>query len=84
MEKVVASFEKNRVEDMRVRLTEYQGHHLVDVRVFATTGADGHRVPTKKGLSISYEKLPELIAALVDAEAELAARGLTRVGDKAA
>ena len=83
-EKTIATFDKNAAQDVRVRFVEHFGHHLVDIRVFATAGAVGPRVPTKKGLSISYEKLPELIAALTDAESDLRANGLIRDRDEAA
>ena len=39
MVKVVATVEKNRREEIRVALTEYEGRDLCDVRVFAETVA---------------------------------------------
>lgn len=63
---VVATIEKNRLEEVRVALTEFNGHLLVDIRTFADI--DGERRATKKGVSLNRAKLPELIAALKAAE----------------
>lgn len=76
MERHIRSFEKNKTEEVRVELTEYQGHDLVSARVYATRDATGERVPTKKGLTLSIQKLPDLISALQEAEREARAAGL--------
>ncbi len=83
-ERTIAIFDKNAAQDVRVRFVEHFGHKLVDVRIFTTIGAVGDRVPTRKGLSISYDKVSQLIAALVDAEAELRVAGLIGDQDEAA
>ena len=65
----VAIVRKNALEDVRVNLTEYRGYDLVDVRVFAEPrSGTGPRIPTKAGISLKIEHLPELIEALQRAE----------------
>lgn len=70
MEQTVAVTEMSNVEEIRVSLTEFKGLKLLDIRVFAEPYADEGqgRVPTKKGISLKVEKLPDLIAALQEAE----------------
>ncbi|MEH2521562.1 hypothetical protein V1279_007135 [Bradyrhizobium sp. AZCC 1610] len=73
----VAKFWKNRrrAESVHVTLSEYEGHALINVRVYAT-GADGIDRPTTKGIAMGIGKLPDLARAIVNAEARAIALGL--------
>lgn len=73
----IAQFWKNRsrVESLHVSLSEYEGHVLINVRIYAT-GTDGIDRPTTKGVAMSVRKLPELAKALVKAEATARDMGL--------
>jgi hypothetical protein len=73
----IAKFWKNRGrnESLHVTLSEYEGHSLINVRIYST-GSDGIDRPTQKGIAMSVRKLPALAAALVKAEAEARRRGL--------
>ena len=62
---VVASFPKNAFEEVKVTVGPYKGQTLVDARVWRN-GAD-HPIPTRKGLSIRPELLPELVSGLLAA-----------------
>ena len=48
---------------MRASLTEYKGKQYIDLRVFYKADNDEFR-PSKKGLTLSPELLPELEEAL--------------------
>ncbi len=78
MEKLIETIEKNKREEVRISLTAYQGHDLCDIRVFAEPYAGNEWVATKKGISLSVAKLPDLIAALQQAEGEARAAGLLK------
>ena len=78
MEKLIETIRKNAREEIRIALTLYQGHDLCDVRVFAEPYAGDEWVATKKGISLSVAKLPELIAALQQAVAEARSAGLLK------
>jgi hypothetical protein len=68
---LIGSFDKNQREEIRVRLTEYGGHRLIDIRAY-WEDKDGEKKPGK-GLAIRRELLPELkklIDAAVKAEKE--------------
>ena len=69
---------KNSAEDVRVALTEFNGHDLVDVRIFTDfrAGAAQVRGPTKNGVSLNVTALPALIEALGRARDEAERRGL--------
>jgi len=68
----ICEIEKNARERVRIALYEYRGHKLIDIRVLIECG-DGVR-PTPKGVSLSVNRLRELIDALTRAEAEAQAK----------
>ena len=75
----VATWWKNRrKEAVRVRLTEYEGHTLIDVRTWY--GEEGKLKPGK-GFCASIKHLPRLTAELAKALAK--ARELGLVDDDA-
>jgi len=68
---------KNMAEEIRIGLSEFNGHDLVNIRVWADPRNGGaERIPTKAGIACRIALLPELIAALQQAEAEARMRGL--------
>jgi hypothetical protein len=74
---VISKFWKNRRrnESVRVSLSEYKGHSIIDVRVFAT-GTDGIDRPTPKGVAMGVGRLPQLTQSLMKAEAKARDLGL--------
>jgi hypothetical protein len=73
----IAKFWKNRRrnESVHVSLSEYEGHCLINVRVYCT-GTDGIDRPTPKGLSLVVLRLPELAKAINKALAKAQELGL--------
>jgi hypothetical protein len=66
MDEMIAQFEKNATEVVRVSLTEYRGHKLIDVRVYYSDDEGQYR-PTKKGVSLGvglYADFKQAMAAL--------------------
>lgn len=57
-------FQKNTRESLRVAANRYMGHDLINVRVYSTPPGGGEQVPTKKGISINVDLVPDLIDAL--------------------
>jgi Transcriptional Coactivator p15 (PC4) len=54
---------RNHAEHVRVDISEYKGHSIINVRVWQT-GSDGVDRPTTRGIAMSVRKLPELASAL--------------------
>jgi hypothetical protein len=75
MDELIAQFEKNATEVVRVSLTEYRGRKLVDVRVYYSDDEGQYR-PTKKGVSLSVEVYPDFKRALLELEKILLERDL--------
>lgn len=63
----IAIIPKNAREELRISLDEFNGHELLNLRIWFHTG-DGEMRPTKKGVALKVALLPELLAALVEAE----------------
>ena len=68
MDKTVASFQKNKFQEIRVGIREFKGNDLVDIRVWTQLQGGDHMVATAKGVSINIHLLPELKKALAEAE----------------
>ncbi len=71
MSRTVYQFAKNATEEVRVSLTEFKGHKLIDVRIYYEPEDGGERRPTKKGITIDVSLYPELKKALLQVEKEL-------------
>jgi hypothetical protein len=63
MSQTLHSFSKNALEEVRASLTQYKGKQYVDLRVYYKAEDDEFR-PTKKGLTLAPDLLPELEQAL--------------------
>jgi hypothetical protein len=67
---VVAQFDKNATDEIRLSLRVFKGRRYCDLRLFTSANVDGDAaVPTKKGLMLGIDLLPQLkrsIDALYD------------------
>lgn len=78
----IATIPKNSREELRVSLAEFKGAQFVDLRIYSEFAGSTHaRSPTKAGVTCSFERLPELMRALMDAEAQVRALGLMGGGE---
>jgi hypothetical protein len=69
----IAVLRKNAAEEIRIELSEFNGHDLIHLRVWAEPRAGGsERIPTRAGIACKVTLLPQLIEAL--RQAEVAAR----------
>ncbi|WP_171230051.1 transcriptional coactivator p15/PC4 family protein [Ruegeria sp. HKCCA4008] len=65
---LITQIPKNNHEEYRVSRNDFQGHDLINIRVYFVS-EDGEMRPSKQGVSFRAELLPEFIAALNKAEA---------------
>jgi Transcriptional Coactivator p15 (PC4) len=75
MDEVIAQFEKNATEVIRISLTAYRGRQLIDARVYYSDDEGQYR-PTRKGLSLAVRLYADFKRALLTLEKELIARKL--------
>jgi hypothetical protein len=64
MSEPIAIIPKNSLEEIRISWGEYKGHRYLDIRVFAEVERKADKVPTKKGVTLRPDLIPELIKAL--------------------
>lgn len=57
---LVASFQKNVVENVKIKLTEYEGEDLIDIRVWVKSQDGSGEIRTPKGLTIRKKLFGEL------------------------
>ena len=62
-ERIIGEFAKNSREVVRVVVGEFKGHQLCHVRIWATA-PDGALIPTRAGVAIRLELVPELVEML--------------------
>ncbi len=71
----IATIEKGRGSEVRVALTTFEAHRLLDVRTYLAFTADDAPRATKKGVALPIVRLRELLSALADAERRAVAMG---------
>ena len=65
--RLIAQFNKNSVEVIKVSESIFKGKRYIDIRIWVqgeNPAEPGTEQPTKKGLCLSIDLLPELIQAL--------------------
>jgi len=82
MDELIAQFEKNATEVVRVSITEYRKRQFIDVRIYYSDDEGQYR-PTKKGVSLSPEVYPDFKRALAALEKTLLERDLLTPADLA-
>lgn len=68
--KLIAEFNKNASEVVRVQLTEYDSRLLLDIRVWVLKDGKDH-VPTRKGIALRVEQVGALKEAIEKAAEEI-------------
>lgn len=70
-DKVVASFKRNPTEEVRAGIKEFKGRNYIDIRIYYLDDKEEWK-PTRKGISLSTEYMPQLKQAVEAVERELA------------
>ena len=68
MDKTIATFKKNKFQEIRVGVREFKGNDLVDIRTWTMTQGSEDMVPTAKGVSINVSLFGDLKKALSQVE----------------
>ena len=68
MDKTIATFKKNKFQEIRVGVREFKGNDLVDIRTWTMTQGSDDMVPTAKGVSINVQIFKDLKTALAQVE----------------
>jgi len=60
---LIHSFPKNPLEEIRVSLTVFKKKQYIDLRTYYK-GDDGEYHPSKKGITLALDLLPDLVEAI--------------------
>ena len=71
MEKDVAVFSKNKYQDVKIRISEYQGNDVIDIRIWTQPPQGEEKVPTGKGININVKLFSQLKEAVQKLEKDL-------------
>jgi hypothetical protein len=63
MNEPLAVIRKSSMDEIRVMWSEYKGHRYLDIRVYTEVEGKVDKVPTKKGVTLRPDLIPELIKA---------------------
>lgn len=66
------TFPRNPTEQVRAGIKEFRGKKYIDFRTYYMD-KDGEWKPTRKGVTLPTDLMPELRQAVLDIEAEIAA-----------
>lgn len=67
MNKPLTVIEKNSREELRVVWGEFRGQQLLNLRIFTDLPNVDERMPTRKGITLTMDQIPEVISALKEA-----------------
>jgi len=69
--KLIAEIEKGAAEIVKVTISEFRGQHYLDFRIWVDPSRQGdygtQPIPTKKGICLHTEMIPDLQAAIKSA-----------------
>ena len=68
---VVSNFKRNATEEVRVGIKEFRGRRYIDLRIYYMDDK-GEWKPTRKGISLATDFMPELKDAVLGLEKVLA------------
>ena len=69
-DKVVSSFKRNPTEEVRAGIKEFKSRRYIDLRIYYMDD-QGEWKPTRKGISLATDFMPELKKAVGAIETEL-------------
>jgi hypothetical protein len=71
---VIAQFEKNKREEVRLSVETFRGRKIINIRVFYKDDMGAWK-PGKQGLAVSIERYKELAGAILELGQHLKATG---------
>ncbi|HSU57652.1 MAG TPA: transcriptional coactivator p15/PC4 family protein [Candidatus Dormibacteraeota bacterium] len=72
---VIATFEKNKKEEVRLSVETFHGRKLINLRVFYKDD-DGTMKPGKQGMALGVDRYKDLAGAILQVGEHLKANGL--------
>lgn len=68
MNEIVASFPKNKYEEVRFQIKEYKGKDLIDIRIWTDVKGADQKIPTTKGVTMNVSHFADLKRSIFEME----------------
>lgn len=68
MNEIVASFSKNKYEEVRFQIKEYKGKDLIDIRIWTDVKGADQKIPTTKGVTMNVSHFIDLKRSILEME----------------
>ena len=68
---VLASFQRNSLEEIRVSLLKNRGYYFIDLRIFSSPQRGEEKEFTSSGITLPISLFSELKSAILEAEKKL-------------
>lgn len=68
MNQIVASFAKNKYEEVRFQIKEYKGKDLIDIRIWTDVKGADQKIPTTKGVTMNISHFTDLKKSILEME----------------
>lgn len=68
MNEIVASFSKNKYEEVRFQIKEYKGKDLIDIRIWTDVKGADQKIPTTKGVTMNISHFVDLKKSILEME----------------
>ena len=82
---LIAEIEKGAAEIVKISISEYRGQHYLDFRIWIDPSRQGdygtQPIPTKKGICLHTEMIPDLQKAIKAAAAYICSMYASKVAD---
>lgn len=76
MNEIIATFLKNKYEEVRFQIKEYKGKDLIDIRIWTDVKGADEKIPTTRGVTMNVSHFYDLKKALLEMERVLVAHKL--------
>lgn len=84
MNRTIAQITKNSLDTIVIEFSEFKGRDFLSLRTYTVFDGSPEPRPTKKGITIKPDQIPELLEALCEAERQAREAGLIKSAEHAA
>ena len=68
MEKLITTFQKNSLEEVRISLLRYKSYYFIDLRMFSAPQRGEEKASTSSGITLPVALFAELKNSVLEAE----------------
>jgi hypothetical protein len=68
MEKLITTFQKNSLEEVRISLLRYKSYYFIDLRMFSAPQRGEEKASTSSGITLPVALFAELKNSILEAE----------------